>query len=40
MTKSKVLEIIKKYYPIDNFLKENPKNITNQSQSKKDDIKK
>ncbi len=40
MTKSKVLEIIKKYYPIDNFLEENSKNIANQSQNKKDDIKK
>ncbi|MBX9808396.1 MAG: DUF2927 domain-containing protein [Flavobacteriaceae bacterium] len=40
MTKTKVLEIIKKHYPIDNFLKENQKNIANQSQSKKDYIKK
>lgn len=40
MTKSKVLEIIKKHYPIDNFLKENSKTIANQSQNKKDDINK
>ena len=40
MTKTKVLEMIKKHYPIDNFLKENQKNIANQSQNKKDDVKK